>query len=109
MCHGENAAGASCPSICMPMKSVHNTPPTLLPPPLKCGSEGTDGTMAYKPKRIFKSAAADLAITHLDAMIEVVDYSKAIEHVIASVDRSNIEAWPYPYAILRNVFDQTTH
>ena len=65
--------------------------------------------MAYKPNSILQSEANDLAIAHLDAMIEGLDYRKVVDHVIASVERQNIKAHPFPYIVLDNVFDEDTY
>jgi len=58
---------------------------------------------------IVRSAAKDLEISDLDSAIDVIDFSAAKDHVIASVQRSNIEPEPFPYVILKNVFDSKTY
>src|SRR6516162_9717666 len=74
-----------------------------------CPITGMPIGMAYKPNSILQSEANDLAIAHLDAMIEGLDYRKVVDHVIASVERQNIKAHPFPYIVLDNVFDEDTY
>jgi hypothetical protein len=65
--------------------------------------------MPYKPKAIVESEANALAISHLDALLAKIDRSAAIDHAITAVDCSTIERQPFPYVILKSVFDETTH
>jgi hypothetical protein len=65
--------------------------------------------MPYKPKTMLKSQAYGLAVAHVNAIIETIDYAAAKDHVLASVNRAKVIGEPFPHLLLENVFDQKTY
>jgi hypothetical protein len=57
----------------------------------------------------FARKTQDQIADHLDTLLERVDYAASLQHALASVASAQVIEKPFPYVILKNVFDAPTY